>query len=530
KEKIIDIIVNHGDLSKILTLLENITSEGTKKILLSKIKSIEIREFLEEYKWIPEIQNVLLKISYYPELIEQTEEAVKYWEDEILKRRNKKEHTELLFKTKLLLAYFRNDLSEINSIQFPEKENFYISAELQYSEYKRFYTALFYIQTNPKKSHEIFNDLVIKNPNYNSFALNRLVAKVNWAEYEQSSDLYSEAYEEWKDYKKIDDDSNLVLEDTTESIAILDILNKLDKNEEIEKAYQNLELPMKMNPNILKNKINNLIKQKKIDEAIILKDKAKKYHQYASELESDFISELEILISGVDNIDELKGFYHKIFSSEPSKLIKILPESINGKEKLSEFIVNEIVIASDKMLEKIKSISEIKNEDKYNDIIEVLLDARINTWGWHVGAQSRGAFSSPKDGRNGFQLGERDLPIMNQNKQTLQICEAFIYRGTKTAKEHIIKLFDYDHKKEAMTIIVYDTGQVKGKTFTKNWDDYIKNIVPQVIYPIDYEYVNIEDVTNDYKIKLSGIKVANSTHKSGTVIHHIFININYKIT
>lgn len=530
KEKIIDVIANHGDLSKILILLENVTSEGTKKTLLSKIKGLEIRKFLEEYKWLPEIQNILLKVSSYPELIIQTEEAVKYWEKEILKRRNEKAYKELLLKTKLLLAYFKNDLNQINSIELPEKESFYNSNELAYLDYKRFYTALFFIQSNPQKSYDIFNDLVKKNSNYYSFALNRLVAKVNWAEVENNKDLYFEAYEEWKEYKEIDDEANIILLDKTESITILDILNKLDKNEQIEKAYQNLELPIKMNPDVLKIKINNLIKQKKIDEALILKDKAKKYHQYASELELDFISELELLISGVDNIDELKGFFYKILSSEPSKLVKILPENINGKEILNEFIVNEVIIASDKMLEKIKSISEIGNEDKYNDILEVLLDARINTWGWSVGAQSRGAFSAPKDGSNGLQPGERDLPIMNRNKQAIQICEAFIYRGANTAKQHIKKLFDYHHKKEAMTIIIYDTGQVNGKTFEMNWEDYKKNIVSKVNYPTGFEFDKISDVTSDYKMKLSAIKIANSNHKSGTIIHHIFININYKTT
>lgn len=530
KEKIIEVIVNHGDLSKIVVLLENAVSEGAKKILLSKIKEINIRSLLEKYRWIPEIQNVLLKMSSYPELIEQTEQAIKYWEEEILNRRNEKEYKVLLFKTKLLLAYFRNDIKEINSIQIPEKESYFNSHELEYSNYTKFYNALYYIHTDPQKSYEIFNYLVIKNPNYNSFALNRLVAKVNWAEKEGNLNFYREALEEWKEYKNTEEDSKFSIQDATEAISILNILNKLDKNDDIEKVYQNLELSIKMNPDVLKIKINTLIKQKKVDEGLILKDKAKKYHQYASELELDFISELEYLLSGIDNINELKNSYNQIFSSEPSKLVKIFPEYLNGKEILNEFIVNEIVIASTKMLEKIKSISEIKNEDKYNDIMEVLIDARINPWGWHVGAQSRGGYSAPKDGGNSFQPGERDLPIMNRNNQAIQICEAFIYRGSTTAREHINKLFDYHHKKEAMTIIVYDTGEVNRKTFDQNWGDYKKNIVPKTKYPTGFEFESIIDVTNDYKMKLSAVKIANSIHKSGTILHHIFININYKTT
>lgn len=530
KEKVVNLIVNNGDLTKILELLESSTSEGAKKLLLEKIKNINIREFLENFSWIPEIENVLLKISRYPELIEQAEEAVKYWEEKVLQRRKELNYKELLFTTKLLLAYFKTDLSAIKTIEDPGKDNFYDSRKLPYSVYKRFYTALIYIQSEPEKAYNIFNELVKHYPDYYSFALNRMVAKVNWAEKEIKIDFYREAYEEWKEYRGVYDDSSFDLKDNTESLSVLDLLNRLEKVDEFEKVFQNLELPIRMYPNILKLKIENLVKQKKLDEALILKETAYKYHQSSSETPFEFLAEIDSLISGIDNIDELKSFYHKIFSSTPNKLVRIIPDDINDKEKLDEFIVNEVVTASNKMLEKIKSISEIKNEDKYNDIMEVLIDARINPWGWHVGAQSRGGYSAPKDGGNSFQPGERDLPIMNRNNQAIQICEAFIYRGSTTAKEHINKLFDYHHKKEAMTIMVYDTGEVKGKTFDQNWDDYKKNIVPKTKYPIGFEFESIIDVTNDYKMKLSAVKIANSIHKSGTILHHIFININYKTT
>lgn len=529
KEKIVNLIIGKGDLTKILELLGNSTSEGTKKMLLEKIKNINIREFLEGFKWIPEIQNILFKISHYPELIKQTEEAVVYWEEKVIQHRNELNYKELLFTTKLLLAYFKNDISAINSIEPPEKENYYDSRKLPYSEYKRFYTALIYIQSDPEKAYNIFNNLLIKNPNYNSFALNRLVAKVNWAEKENNIDLYKEAYEEWKDYRDVNRDSILDFKDKTESLSILDLLNRLGNFDEFEKIFQNLELPIRMDPNILKLKVDSLVKQKKLDEALILKETAYKYHQSSSETQFEFLEEIDSLISGIDNIDELKSSYHKIFSSTPNKLVRIIPDNVNDKEKLDEFIVNEIVIASNKMLEKIKSISEIKSEDKYNDILEIVLDSRLNHLGWHIGAQSRGGFSAPKDGKESYQPGERDLPVMDKNTQIIQLCEAYIYRGITTAREHILKVLNYYNKRDFITIIVYDTGEVEGKSFDENWAKYYDDIT-KIKYPTDYEFEKIEDITDDFNATLSAIKIAKTIHKSGTVIYHIFININYKIT
>jgi hypothetical protein len=528
KEKIVNLIVEKGDLTKILELLENSTSEGTKKMLLEKIKNINIREFLEGFNWIPEIENILLKISHYPELIEQTQEAVIYWEEKVLQHRNELNYKELLFTTNLLLAYFKKDTSAINSIDIPEKENYYDPRKLPYSEYKRFYIALIYIQSDPEKAYDIFNSLLDKNPNYNSFALNRLVAKANWAEKENNIDLYKEAYEEWKDYKDVNGNPFLDFKDKIESLSILDLLNKLGKSDEFEKIFQNLELPLRMEPNILKLRVENLVTQKKLDEALILKETAYKYHQSSSEAQFEFLEEIDSLISGIDNIDELKSSYHKIFSSIPSKLVRIIPDNVNDKEKLDEFIVNEIVIASNKMLEKIKSISEIKNEDKYNDILEIVLDSRLNHLGWHIGEQSRGGSSAPKDGKESYQPGERDLPVMDKNKQIIHLCEAFIYRGITTAREHILKVLNYYHKRDSITIIVYDIGEIEGKSFNDNWAKYYEDIT-KIEYPAGYEFEKIEDVTNNFNSKLSAIKIANTIHKSGTILHHIFININYKI-
>lgn len=528
KEKIVNLIVDKGDLTKILELLENSTSEGTKKMLLEKIKNINIREFLEGFNWIPEIENILLKISYYPELIEQTQEAVIYWEEKVLQHRNELNYKELLFNTNLLLAYFKKDTSAINLIDIPEKENYYDSRKLPYSEYKRFYIALIYIRSDPEKAYNIFNSLLNKNPNYNSFALNRLVAKANWAEKEDNIDLYKEAYEEWKDYKDVIGNSFLDFKDKIESLSILDLLNKLGKPDEFENIFQNLELSLRMEPNILKLRIENLVTQKKLDEALILKETAYKYHQSSSEVQFEFFEEINSLISGIDNIDELKSSYHKIFSSIPSKLVRIIPDNVNDKKKLDEFIVNEIVIASNKMLEKIKSISEIKNEDKYNDILEIVLDSRLNHLGWHIGEQSRGGSSAPKDGKESYQPGERDLPVMDKNKQIIQLCEAFIYRGITTAREHILKVLNYYHKRDSITIIVYDIGEIKGKSFEENWIKYYDDIT-KIQYPAGYEFEKIEEVTNNYTSKHSAIRIANTIHLSGTIIHHIFINIKYRV-
>ena len=101
------------------------------------------------------------------------------------------------------------------------------------------------------------------------------------------------------------------------------------------------------------------------------------------------------------------------------------------------------------------AVSEIQDENKYNDIIEIALDSRINPWGWHVGAQSRGGFSDPKDKSKGKQPGERDLPIFNTNKP-FAICEAFIFWNQKYIFAHLEKIFNYYHQRDNLIMLQFE--------------------------------------------------------------------------
>ena len=171
------------------------------------------------------------------------------------------------------------------------------------------------------------------------------------------------------------------------------------------------------------------------------------------------------------------------------------------------------------------SISDIRSEDKYNDIIELAIDSRINTWGWFVNAQSRGGFSNPDDKSTPKQPGERDLPIVTANKSPICICEAFIYRDKTTALDHVQKIFNYYHQKENFVILIYNLDI---KKYKNNWKTYLNEIIPKANYPTDYKYLSSQDVTNDFGYNNSEIKIARSVHGNDMIMHHVFVNIDYR--
>lgn len=524
KDSIINAISESGDISKLLTLLDLVKSEGIKLKLIAKIKDLDIQSFLEKYSWIPEVQYTVTNLSNHPELLPQIEEAILFWKQRIMTRKNKSDYQLVLYKAELIVAYFKKSEKEIEEIKEPEI-NYHGGSELRSFDYKLFYKGLLFIQSDPEKSHKVFDNLVKQYAAYPSFALNRMIAKINFASSKNDLNLYREALEEWKETEKeFDRDTISFLEpELTENI--MTVLNKIGEYEELDERYKNLDLPDRMQPEVLQIVTQSLTDQKRITEALQVASGAKTYHQFSDIKDIQFVTGLENNINQIDNLDELKTYYHTIFTSEPKKMIKIFPEDLNGRVDLNQFLVKEILLAADKLLDKIMSIEEIADENKYNDLIELALDARINPWGWQVGAQSRAAFS----GTGGKQPGERDLPIMNKLKQTMMVCEAFIFRDATRIKQHLEKVFNYHHKKDAFAILVYELSK-DATVFQNHWNQYTEKIVPSTSFPPGYSIIEpVKDVSKEFGFDKSAIKICSSEHESGTILYHIFLNINYKL-
>ena len=319
KDEIIEAIASSNNINKILALTENITSEGIKNKLFEKIKQSNIQTFLESSHWISEIHHALLQIRNYPTLINQIELIVKFWESNNFSERNIEFHNTLL-QTKMLIAYFHNDKNELEKIKAPESNKFiYSSSELTFEDYKDFYRGLLRLKDNPASSLEIFDKLSIQHPEYPVFAMNRMAAIINIANESDSIELFSEALEQWDYYKNSNPKIN---EQTLGSVFLTNkayILFKLSEYDKLQEFYNNLEYSQKMLPEIIKNKTYSLIKQKRIEEALSMLEQAKSYHKFSDSGELEFIKELNNEVRGVDNIEELKLYYNRIFDSQPIK-------------------------------------------------------------------------------------------------------------------------------------------------------------------------------------------------------------------
>ena len=146
----------------------------------------------------------------------------------------------------------------------------------------------------------------------------------------------------------------------------------------------------------------------------------------------------------------IKSILESLSSQRATDIPDIVPNNLNGEKPLNEFLLYEIILAAKIMLEKIKSLEAIKDENKYTDIIQAILRLRLPIWGWEIPDQSRTGISPA-----GKDAGEADL-IIRSGGNNLALIEALVLKGgkTKDIEKHVGKCFGYDHNLERYYVVV----------------------------------------------------------------------------
>ena len=199
----------------------------------------------------------------------------------------------------------------------------------------------------------------------------------------------------------------------------------------------------------------------------------------------------------------------------------ITPIDINDKRSLNEFVLQEIVQASKVLIDKIQSVKQITNENRFNDLFLLALRLRFQIWNWSITDQPRKGNSSTKK-----DSGELDI-VIEKGNTTFALLEALNLTGrdkTKT-EEHILKSFDYAKNLERYYMIVYFRGDPSALNTT--WDSY-KEDVANCSYKPNFVFDTVksfEDLSNKFD-DINHLKIAKSTHGRNVEMFHIMIDLS----
>jgi hypothetical protein len=448
-----------------------------------------------------------------------------YWKKNVTSH-GRKDLEKVAYLVDLIIAYNSQDEKALNTINIPEYKSYRVRKEFNVTNYKEFFRGLIRFSTDPESAYQIFDNLHHQFPKHSTIALNRFAAKVNWALKIGTLTLFEEALDEWQQMEP--ELPETYLDNIKENTWInkLTAYYHLNNTTEFNKLYLTIPFHYQMKEDLIELKVVMLLKDQLQQDAKKILFKAISYHKDYSGKTPKFINRLKKKLDDEVDIKFLQNNFNEIFASEAKTLIQIFPDRLNPENKLGSFIAKEVALACSQMLDKINSVHDVGLEDRYNDLVQLALDARINQWNWKIKDQTRGGFSSNSKKYN---PGERDIVISDANGEGLAVCEAFIWKDKSTAESHINKVFNYYHKRSNFIILIYDKRVFKN--FATNWEKYKNRVLPNLSYPsgFDLKKEKWKELTNKFGYKSSAIKVGRSKHSKNTNIFHIMVSLNYRV-
>lgn len=285
--------------------------------------------------------------------------------------------------------------------------------------------------------------------------------------------------------------------------------------------------------------INTLSKQYLYDENLIpivfncyakrnLPDQSFKYindaqKYYAAEGKTSGIDLAEYRRQATNNelFDKLRDTLMQLRSLAPEDVPPIVPDTLNGKIKLHEFILGEIVNGLRIMRKKIRAVHSINDEDRYNDVLLATLRLRLAVWGWDISDQE---FSGVTAG--GPNPGELDHTIKGAGRD-LALIEAFTLVGGNFPKveKHILKCNNYIRDLQNFYIVVYFIGD--RTKFESCWKTY-QTDVERITFPSTWPMIanSFEELPANIFPAIENMKLAKTRHLPNYELFHLMIDLS----
>lgn len=515
------------DIGRMLEAVNTLESKKLQTIISKKISLISIEAFNSSRYLTSELKNALIDAANSEDHWALAKPLLARLKNHFEKVRIPQDNTaDLLYEVDLLLAFKEKDIERLNNIAIPEKDRYYAKSNFKLQQLKDFFKALhlFHNEKNTKEAIELLKILHSNEPTSARFAFKLFEAETELALHTNDKMLLKQTNKDWEDFEaSLQDDDARSIAGYREGIAA----NKLHYY-----AVTN-------NTEMFSHTINLLTSRYLYDEDLL--PTIYKYYnlQGLHQLAHNFILKArdyysrngnEIPVSIQNLIDEAPNDYllsqykmgmNGIRSLPFDTIPKIIPEILNGKKKLDDFILTELICASRVMLDKIQGIKQITHENRYNDLLLACLRLRLPFYGWVIQDQNRkGSSVTEKD------AGEADL-VIEAAGQTIALIEALVLSSNETTKiqQHIKKCFGYASYLERYYIISYFKG--KADQFDAIWESY-KDSVLATELPSEAQMSKgegFQDISVNFK-ETKSLHIGTTIHAGKTKMYHLMIKLS----
>ena len=527
RRKLIDSFLENEDaFEKFMELYNLLFLEGDRQYLKEKLDNISPKKYIENAHWLPQLENALIQAINSDLFTEQAEEILNYYEKIADTRfKNDENKVNFIYRIKLLLAYRHNNKSELLNINVPEKRYHISTFNKEAANQKTFYLSLFDLkEKNFSDALNKLKNLTASEPINVEFFIRKCYVELLIADKRKETDV-AEARNQYQmviqNIHEYSFPENQYYNKTLLDFVMLQCYSNLDSDDSnFYNLFSQLNLSQKIDEGYLKLAVQSFLNWREYHKASSIIEEARNFHILPNGAYPKFINDLEKELGTDDNIRRLQSSFQEILSLTFEDLTKIIPKRINKyTEDYREFIAYEIVLAFGCILEKVKTVQKLRDEDSYSDLLEILLNARIKIFG-RDGFSSQNRSGSSAAGKS---IGSLDLKMTLDAKNI--IIEALRWHNANFNSElqrHLTKTFNYDSTRVAFYNVMY----YEKDAFYNDWIKFKDRLFPKLTFP--KEYFLVEDLADlSSKFGNNSVKIAVSKHDKNLRIYHILINIKY---
>lgn len=517
------------ELDKLFTAFNRIDDKNIREILSQKITSIDADEFIDSAMTVTELETVLLEIVNSKTLYDLADPFLTAIEAHMVKRNlnNKYENLVFIFKIKLLLALKRKDSEGINKLEVPTPPFNHNKLDEAEECRKRLFIGLdkFYNTLDYEAAVKIFQDLNTMYPKNTEYAFYLYFAStLNSLQNNEVSD----AKIKWDTFKEgltPDEKDNITA--YYDQARSMDLIYYLWENDDI-----NFDLTISTLPEMYLYQEHLIIPIYKkylsrnlVDVAF---DYLSKAINYLKENGIIIPSELEdISLNAVDDklIEQLNRNLSQLSSLSADNIPLVIPGKLNGKRRLSEFILGEIISGLKIMRKKIKAVENIVNENHFNDVFLSTLRLRLAVWGWEIADQER----TGQSGDGGVDAGEADI-VIKSGGNDIAMVEALKLKGRNftNLEKHVLKCQEYIRDLEYYYLVVYYHGK------RNKWDSFkasYRSDIGCISYPNNWDLNSASGFTdlNNTFPNTENMYIGRTVHGTTKIqLYHIIIDLSMK--
>lgn len=542
RRMIIDkILENELSLNRVLLSLNIFSAEGDQSYLRNKLSEAKMEAFLEGQYYLPEIENVLINSINNPYLVNYAEQILTFIERKTnIPVQWKSQHEIILFEVKLIIAYRKDDMDTLESIEVPRDNEYGISDKsIELNARKSYFRAsLLWKRQQFDEADKILQRLSISaNASFRvlnaRFSLQLEIAKNKYKDdfYKLKLDVKNAldvmlAAEASRDYEIEDFYKEEIL------LTKLEAYDLLEWNEEFDILYAQVRGVNRYLQRFAEMFLQNKIRRKQVIEAEAFIRQLEKYHANRAGEIPEFIAKFKAELSvSQKSIPYISSAYTLLLALTEQDRIKALPDTITKyKSNYGEFLLYEIVRACSGFQRKQYALLKSGDvldvlEDKITDMIELIANSRLSAWNIKLSSQNR----SGTTGKDTNELARVDLSSpVGLTMIVVESVRMYSYKSLKSQKGnleyHILKAFNETPNRKYFYHLVY----YQADKFGEDWGEFLNQLLPFVSYPPQMAITGSPEEMSD--LSMTDLKVGKTCHDQDVTCYYIFVNLNYPLS